>query len=133
MMRFHILSLFLCLASLLSAQNISVSSFKLDPNDLTANLEGTTVYDQNGQKCALIRIQTTQKGFSFDVGSLGVQKVDDNKVGEIWLYVPEGVKRLTMRHAQLGTLEKWPFPINIMGSKTYMMYITTANVHTVVE
>ena len=133
MMRFHILSLFLCLASLLSAQNISVSSFKLDPNDLTANLEGTTVYDQNGQKCALIRIQTTQKGFSFDVGSLGVQKVDDNKVGEIWLYVPEGVKRLTMRHAQLGTLEKWPFPINIMGSKTYMMYITTANVHTVIE
>ena len=131
--RFLTFTLWLCLASLLSAQNISVSSFKLDPNDLTANLEGTTVYDQNGQKCALIRIQTTQKGFSFDVGSLGVQKVDDNKVGEIWLYVPEGVKRLTMRHAQLGTLEKWPFPINIMGSKTYMMYITTANVHTVVE
>ena len=132
-LRFFTLTLWLCLASLLSAQNISVSSFKLDPNDLTANLEGTTVYDQIGQKCALIRIQTTQKGFSFDVGSLGVQKVDDNKVGEIWLYVPEGVKRLTMRHAQLGTLEKWPFPINIMGSKTYMMYITTANVHTVVE
>ena len=127
------LALWLCLASLLSAQNINVASFNLDPKDLTANLEGTTVYDQNGQKCALIRIQTTQKGFSFDVGSLGVQKVDDNKVGEIWLYVPEGVKRLTMRHAQLGTLEKWPFPINIMGSKTYMMYITTANVHTVVE
>ena len=132
-LRFFTLTLWLCLASLLSAQNISVSSFKLDPNDLTANLEGTTVYDQNGQKCALIRIQTTQKGFSFDVGSLGVQKVDDNKVGEIWLYVPEGVKRLTMRHAQLGTLEKWPFPINIMGSKTYMMYITTANVHTIIE
>ena len=132
-LRFLTFTLWLCLASLLSAQNISVSSFKLDPNDLTANLEGTTVYDQNGQKCALIRIQTTQKGFSFDVGSLGVQKVDDNKVGEIWLYVPEGVKRLTMRHPQLGTLEKWPFPINIMGSKTYMMYITTANVHTVVE
>ncbi len=131
--RFLAFTLWLCLISLAQAQNISVASFELSPNDLTANLEGTTVYDQNGQKCALIRIQTTQKGFSFDVGSLGVQKVDDNKVGEIWLYVPEGVKRLTMRHAQLGTLEKWPFPINIMGSKTYMMYITTANVHTVVE
>ena len=122
----------LCLASLASAQNISVSSFKLDPNDLNANLEGTTVYDQNGNKCALIRIQTTQKGFSFEVGSLGVQKVDDNKVGEIWLYVPEGVKRLTIRHPQLGTLEKWKFPMNIVGSKTYIMYIT-ANVHPIFD
>src|SRR5574344_2462854 len=103
------LALWLCLASVLSAQNINVASFNLDPKDLTANLEGTTVYDQNGQKCALIRIQTTQKGFSFDVGALGVQKVDDTKVGEIWLYVPEGVKRLTMRHPQLGSLLNYPF------------------------
>ena len=132
-MRFHILSFFLCLAALLPAQNISVASFELDPNDLTANLEGTTVYDQNGQKCALIRIQTTQKGFSFDVGSLGVQKVDDNKVGEIWLYVPGGVKRLTMRHQQLGSLLNYPFPITVVGSKTYVMQLTTANVHTIIE
>ena len=133
MMRFHILFFFLCLAALLPAQNISVASFELDPNDLTANLEGTTVYDQNGQKCALIRIQTTQKGFSFDVGSLGVQKVDDNKVGEIWLYVPGGVKRLTMRHPQLGSLLNYPFPITVVGSKTYVMQLTTANVHTIIE
>ena len=131
--RFLAFTFWLCLISLAQAQNISVASFELDPNDLTANLEGTTVYDQNGQKCALIRIQTTQKGFSFDVGALGVQKVDDNKVGEIWLYVPEGVKRLTMRHAQLGSLLNYPFPIAIVGSKTYVMQLTTANVHTVVE
>ena len=132
-MRHCLLFFFLCLASLLSAQNISVASFELDPNDLTANLEGTTVYDQNGQKCALIRIQTTQKGFSFDVGSLGVQKVDDNKVGEIWLYVPGGVKRLTMRHPQLGSLLNYPFPVTVVGSKTYVMQLTTANVHTIIE
>ncbi|MCI6822799.1 MAG: SUMF1/EgtB/PvdO family nonheme iron enzyme [Bacteroidales bacterium] len=131
--RFLAFTFWLCLISLAQAQNISVASFVLDPNDLTANLEGTTVYDQNGQKCALIRIQTTQKGFSFDVGALGVQKVDDTKVGEIWLYVPEGVKRLTMRHPQLGSLLNYPFPIAIVGSKTYVMQLTTANVHTVVE
>ena len=131
--RFLAFTFWLCLISLAQAQNISVASFELSPNDLTANLEGTTVYDQNGQKCALIRIQTTQKGFSFDVGALGVQKVDDTKVGEIWLYVPEGVKRLTMRHPQLGSLLNYPFPIAIVGSKTYVMQLTTANVHTVVE
>ena len=120
--------LFAAFAALLPAQNIDVASFAHDPKDLTANLEGTTVYDQNGNKCALIRIQTTQKGFSFDVGSLGVQKVDDNKVGEIWLYVPGGVKRLTIRHQQFGSLLDYPFPITIVGSRTYVMQLTTAAV-----
>ena len=122
------LALWLCLASLLSAQNINVASFNLDPKDLTANLEGTTVYDQNGQKCALIRIQTTQKGFYFDVGALGVQKVDDNKVGEVWVYVPGGVKRISIRHQQFGSLLDYPFPITIVGSRTYVMQLTTAAV-----
>ena len=43
------------------AQTMSVSSFVLDESDLTANLQGTIVLDQNGGKCALIRIQTTHK------------------------------------------------------------------------
>ena len=127
------LALWLCLASLLSAQNINVASFNLDPKDLTANLEGTTVYDQNGQKCALIRIQTTQKGFYFDVGALGVQKVDDNKVGEVWVYVPGGVKRISIRHQQLGSLLDYAFPVTLVGSKTYIMQLTTAEVQTIVS
>ncbi len=131
--RFLAFTFWLCLISLAQAQNISVASFELAPNDLTANLKGTTVYDQNGQKCALIRIQTTQKGFSFDVGALGVQKVDDNKVGEVWVYVPEGVKRISIRHQQLGSLLDYGFPVTLMGSKTYVMQLTTANVHTIIE
>ena len=131
--RFLAFTFWLCLISLAQAQNISVASFEVAPNDLTANLEGTTVYDQNGQKRALIRIQTTQKGFSFDVGALGVQKVDDNKVGEIWVYVPEGVKRISIRHQQLGSLLDYGFPVTLMGSKTYVMQLTTANVHTIIE
>ena len=131
--RFLAFTFWLCLISLAQAQNISVASFELSPNDLTANLEGTTVYDQNGQKCALIRIQTTQKGFSFDVGALGVQKVDDNKVGEVWVYVPEGVKRISIRHQQLGSLLDYGFPVTLMGSKTYVMQLTTAEVQTIVK
>ena len=54
-MTFRSLALFflMCLALLASAQNMSVSSFELSPTDLTANLEGGIVYDQNGNKCAL--------------------------------------------------------------------------------
>ena len=41
----------LALTLSLAAQNISVASFNLDEKDLTANLAGTSVEDQNGQKC----------------------------------------------------------------------------------
>lgn len=124
-----ILLLWMCL----QAQNITVASFQLDESDLTANLSGTTVLDQNGGKCALIRIQTTQKGFTFDVGSLGVQKVDDNQVGEVWLYVPAGVKRIDIRHQQLGSLLGYNFPVALKPGKTYKMGLTTGQVRTIID
>ena len=40
----------------LSAQGISVTSFKPLPNDLTANLAGTQVKDQNGEVAARIKV-----------------------------------------------------------------------------
>jgi hypothetical protein len=79
------------------AQDIKVVSFTPDMTDMTANLEGTIVYDQNGDKCALIKIETTEKGFTFDVGMLGIVKTEYHP-GEIWLYVPYGVKSITISH-----------------------------------
>ena len=133
MKRIASLLILLAITLTLAAQNISVASFTLDEKDLTANLSGTSVEDQNGQKCALLRIQTTEKGFTFDVGVLGVQKVDDSKVGEIWVYVPAGVRRITIRHQQLGTLKDYYFPVNITAAKTYYMQLTTAQIQTIVK
>lgn len=116
------------LSSLAYAQKISVARFALAETDLTAQNRNTLVEDQNGDKCALIRIQTTQKGFSFDVGSAGIQKVDDNHIGEIWVYVPFGVRHISIRHPQLGSLVNYNFPINIEKAKTYIMEITSDKV-----
>lgn len=127
----HILILNLFFAVSLSAQNLSVSSFSLDETDLTANQHNTTVLDQNGDKCALIRVQTTQTGFTFDVGSLGVQKTIQ-KVGEIWLYVPHGVRKLTIRHQQLGTA-MYSFPISVDKGRTYNMQLVNGEVQTIVK
>ncbi len=113
------------MSSFACAQKISVSRFVLAESDLTAQNKGTMVEDQNGDKCALIRIQTTQKGFSFDVGSAGVQKIDDNHVGEIWVYVPYGVRHISIRHPQLGSLANYDFPINIEKARTYIMEISS--------
>ena len=51
------------------ADGISVISFKLLETDLTANTRGTQKLDQNGEKAALIKIVTPEKGFLFNGGS----------------------------------------------------------------
>ena len=115
------------------AQSMSVTSFELDEMDLTALSPDTKVIDQNGETCALIRIQTKAKGFVFDVGLLGVTKTDDNHVGEVWVYVPRGVKYMTIRHAQFDAIERYRIPVSIEQGRTYVMRLATAKVHTIVE
>ena len=131
--RMMMLMLLLFTSLTIYSQGIAVEKFEAAPNDLTANKQGTMVYDQNGDVCALIRIQTTQKGFSFDVGSLGIMKVDDNHVGEVWVYVPSGVKRMSIRHQQLGSLIDYYFPVQVEGARTYLMYLATGTVQTIIE
>lgn len=126
------LFIFIFFSTILSAQNIAVKSFSLLENDLTANIEGTTVYDQNGEKCALIKIETTQRGFTFDVGILGVVDVVE-KTGEIWLYVPEKINNITISHPKLGILRDYKFGIQILKARTYLMQLTTGTVTTIVE
>ena len=120
-MRITLIAILSFCSLIIWAQNISVVSMQYDENDLTANLKETTVLDQNGEKCALLRIQTTMTGFTFDVGSLGVQHVEQ-KTGEIWVYVPHGVKKLTLRHQQYGTCT-YEFPYMLRKSSVYVLNI----------
>ncbi|MBQ5911820.1 MAG: PEGA domain-containing protein [Bacteroidaceae bacterium] len=122
--RLSILMVFMSVCVLTTnAQDISVTEFYLDEKDLTANGR-YAVEDQNGDKCALIRVQTTQKGFSFDVGKIGITKVEDDHVGEIWLWVPFGIRHISIRHQQFGSLPNYYFPITIQKARTYIMKIT---------
>lgn len=114
------------------AQNLAVESFALAETDLTANTPGTIVHDQNGEVCALIKVETTQKGFTFDVGVLGISEVREEP-GEVWVYVPFGVRKITIRHSLLGVLRDYAFPCRIDKGRTYVMKLTSANVRTIVE
>lgn len=117
------------------AQKMKVESFKLDEKDLTAITAPNIVLDGNGEKCALIKIQTTQKGFAFDVGSLGVTDVkgqNDSHPAEIWLYVPHGVNWITLQHPQLGSIEKHQLGGRLKSGKTYKLKLTTDEVNTIV-
>ena len=115
-----------------NGQSISVSSFKLIENDLTANTTGTMERDQNGETAALIKVVTSETGFSFDGGMVGIVKAKQ-EVGEIWVYVPHGIKKMSIRHPQLGVLRDYYFPISVDKARTYEMVITTGKVQTIVN
>ena len=114
------------------AQNISVSSFKSLDTDLTANTAGTMEKDQNGETAALIKVVTTQTGFTFDGGALGIVKTKQTP-GEIWVYIPRGSKKITIKHPQLGVLRDYFFPVAIESARTYEMVLIAGEVQTVVK
>ena len=124
--------LFLILGIGLRAQSLSVESFRLLEKDLAANIQGTMRMDQNGQVAALIRVVTNEKGFVFDGGMLGI--VDTRQdVGEILLWVPRGLQRITIKHDQLGVLRDYYFPMSIEGGRTYELKLLSGKVRTIVE
>lgn len=124
--------LLLSISSIVFAQEMSVKSFQLVETDLTANTPGTMVQDQNGNLCALIKLETSLDGFTFDVGSLGVREVK-RVGGEIWVYVPFGTRRITLSHQQLGVIRDYPLPCAIERGRTYIMTIVAGTVRTIVE
>lgn len=128
---FLLLALFAAV-NLFAQNNINVVSFRPLENDLTANTNGTKKVDQNGVTAALIKLQTTQTGFTFDGGSLGIVG-SVQKPGEIWVYVPEKLQRITIQHAHLGVLRDYPIPISIESGRTYEMVLTTGKVQTIVQ
>ena len=130
--RFILTLFFLSLCTLVKAQSLSVESFRLLENDLTANTRGTMMRDQNGEVAALIRVVTSEKGFVFDGGMMGIVGTKQD-VGEILLYVPHGIQKITIKHDQLGVLRDYYFPIPIEKARTYEMKLFSGRVKTVIE
>ena len=117
--------------STISAQQINVEKFIFLENDLDARVTYPKK-DQNNEVCALIKVVTKHTGFSFDIGSLGVV-ASEQKTGEIWVYIPRGAQKITIKHAQLGVLRNYIFPMPIESANVYEMLLTTADVEIVVK
>ncbi|HKK67539.1 MAG TPA: PEGA domain-containing protein, partial [Bacteroidales bacterium] len=125
-----ILALFITFAA--SAQDgIPVKSFRSLPQDMDARVNHP-VTDQNGDKAALIKVVTSETGFKFEAGMLGIVKTEQ-KTGEIWVYVPYASRKITIKHDQLGVLRGYVYPEAIKKATVYEMVLTTGKVVTTVE
>lgn len=101
-----------------TAQKFSVSSFRELPNDVTAFIN--PVNDLNDEGCALIKVQASPD-FAFST-PLGIVK-RENMTGEIWLYVPNGTKKITLKHPEWGVLRDYAFPSKLVSHRSYEMRI----------
>ena len=106
-----------------SSDDFSVQSFRRLEWDLDAR-SGSPVLDQNGKKTALIKVITNAEGLNFDVGVMGVAAVRQ-EIGEVWVYVPEKVRKITIRHKDYGVIRDYLFPEPIESAVTYEIVLRT--------
>lgn len=114
-----------CPAALAQQSKIAVASFNRMETDITARVTAPKK-DQNGEVCALIRIVTNVKDLMFEPDALGIT-ARENKIGEIWLYVPRGARRISILHDQLGILRNYFYPDIIEKGTVYEMVLNTGD------
>lgn len=128
--RLIILSIFIVISQIAISQNIAVKSFRPLQNDLEARVN--PIIDNNGDKCAIIKIVTSEDGFEFEAGMMGIIKTV-KKTGEYWLYIPYGSQKLTIKHDNLGVLRNYIYPEFVEKASVYEMVLVCGKVITVVE
>lgn len=109
---------------------LNVKYLKLIDNDTEASRARKT--DGNGDKCALIKIQTPNMGeadrdkleFSADMGTF---TYPEKATGEVKLFLTEGCKTLIIMHPEYGKLI-YPMPVSVQGFKTYEMVLEAKGV-----
>lgn len=102
----------------MAAQRFKVESCRVLPNDVSAFIN--SVRDLNGEDCGLLKVMASQD-FVFST-PLGIVKRID-KTGEIWLYLPRGTKKITIKHPEWGVLRDYELPSRLDSHITYELRI----------
>ncbi len=108
----------LCIISA-SAQKLTIESFSLDANDITASSQQRL--DGNGDPCALVKVQLAVQGATFSGNTVGNVGYDN---GEYLVYMTEGSKNLQVKHFSYLPVDVnfADYGINsLKGKKTYVL------------
>ncbi len=116
-----ILAIFaLLISNILFAQSISVESFRCSKKEDLA--KKSNIRNFANQVCALIIVETHEQSLEFICRDIEKQ---EQKQGEIWLFVPPGIERITINDKNFGPMINYTFPKKIESGKTYRMKLKT--------
>ena len=104
------------------AQNqVKVTALQHDIKDLSQR--SSKVFDQNGERCAVIKFETPIPSFfSFNLGAQQIEK-RENKDDEVWIWVSPDVKKMTIRCSDCTPLKD--YRVNLKSGNVYRAKITT--------
>lgn len=109
---------FLNISQTVKAQQFEVTGFQQLPHDLSASV--SPAYDLNDEACALVKV-VCPSDFVFSTPLGVVKRVE--KVGEVWLYLPRGSRRITLKHPRWGVLRDYPFSKPLASKQTYELRV----------
>lgn len=112
-----LLFLLLTFSSNAKAQDdIRITKFEEDPMGMTARVN--PVYDRSGNACAVIKFMVSDMNTEIET-NLGVLQTDTSHTGEIRVWVPLGIRRITIRHRDMKPL-LYNVPIKIESKIDYV-------------
>ena len=107
-------------------KEIKILDFQIDPNDMEAQVHNPRT-DNDGNLAALIKVSQNIPDLTADVGSLGlVGNIDYSHTGQTWIYVPKGVRRITLLSNEYGSADAYSFPVAIESGKVYKMKVVAS-------
>lgn len=109
------LSLMLVFPAFVKAQDIQVKRFERNYTSLIARMNQAN--DNAGEACAVLRCYVRGNEYSIEP-NLGIVKKEILD-GEIRLWVPQGTKRITVRHKGLKPLIGYEIPIRVESKIDY--------------
>ena len=115
-------AVFLLTVSGVTAQTqVQATALTHDIKDLSQR--SSKVLDQNGERCALIKFETPIPSFfTFNLGAQQIEK-RENKDDEVWIWVSEDVKKMTIRCSDCISLKD--YRVSLKSGNVYRAKLTT--------
>ena len=110
-----VMSFLWVIAISVNAQDIAILKFEENPTNLIARTKPKL--DKGGNECAVIRFAVQDDDYKIE-GNLGVVATV-KQTSMMIVYVPEGTKKLTIRHKGLLPLLDYEIPVKIEKKVTY--------------
>lgn len=106
-------------------KGFKVEGFTKLSDDLTAQMTGGHE-DEDGEKCAIIKIHTTLEDLVIKSGDgYRIEHIDMshfNETGEIWVFVPKGLSGLKFKHRSVPEL-RYTLPERAEAATVYSMVL----------